>query len=217
MHILPSPFVHVNLSSNLVTRFFVFSFRLSHVTVLLFTHLSLEMPLFPHTIKHSSGADLTGRLWRKDHTSFIHLPFHTNIFTMDEISSPLQRAFSEGSTEEWYNAILLVSNVTLSYSLSNSYFWQKIGNGLDQVFPFGDSNGVDGLLRDAEKIYSPNLDDVGRKNAGRIWGFFSKFVMLDRFAKALGVADVYPGQPVPRKICSDIHLGTITKVSNILH
>lgn len=66
-------------------------------------------------------------------------------------------------------------------------------------------------------MLSPNLDEVGTKNAARIWGFMSKFVVLDRFAKTLGVRDVYPGPSVPRKkICSFEYIGTGSKVSNFI-
>jgi hypothetical protein len=96
------------------------------------------------------------------------------------------------------------------------YFQQNFGNGLDDVHPFADSPAVDVLLREAEDILSPNLDAVGRRNATRIWGFFSKFVMVDRFSKSLGVAEVYPGIVVPKKICSLDYLGTGSKVSIFL-
>jgi hypothetical protein len=61
-------------------------------------------------------------------------------------------------------------------------------------------------------MLSPHLEMVGAKNAGRIWGFISKFVMLDRFSEVLGAAEVYPGSPVPRKTCSPEYLGTGVKV-----
>jgi hypothetical protein len=44
----------------------------------------------------------------------------------------------------------------------------------------------------------------------------SKFVMLDRFSETLGVAKLYPGIPVPRKICLPDYVGTGLKVSNLL-
>ena len=62
-------------------------------------------------------------------------------------------------------------------------------------------------------MLSPHLEAVGMKNAGQIWGFISKFVMLDRFSKVLGAAEVYPGLPVPRKMCSPDYLGTGAKVT----
>ena len=85
--------------------------------------------------------------------------------------------------------------------------------GLDDVYPFNDSNGVDHLLREAVKIFSPNSDEIGPKNAARIWGFFSKFVMLDRFVKALGIAEDHRGVLIPRQLCEDDYLGKGLKVS----
>lgn len=61
-------------------------------------------------------------------------------------------------------------------------------------------------------MLSQNMQEVGWRNAGRIWGFMSKFVMLDRLSKALGAAKVYPGLSVPRKTCSSEYLGTGAKV-----
>ena len=61
-------------------------------------------------------------------------------------------------------------------------------------------------------MLSPNMNIVGPKNASRIWGFLSKFVMLDRFCKTLGAAEVYPGISVPKKMCSLDYLGTGFKV-----
>lgn len=93
--------------------------------------------------------------------------------------------------------------------------------GLDDVHPFSDTNGVDHLLQEAEEILSPKLilspkSLVGPKSAARIWGFISKFVMLDRFMKALGIAEDHPGILVPRIFCEDEYLGTGLKVSILL-
>jgi hypothetical protein len=82
-----------------------------------------------------------------------------------------------------------------------------LGTGLDIVHPFSDSNGVDHLLTESKQIFSTNSDDVGPKNAARIWGFISKFVMLDRFAKAVGIAEGNGGVLVPRQLCEVGHLG----------
>jgi hypothetical protein len=75
---------------------------------------------------------------------------------------------------------------------------------------------VDVLLRESEHMLSPSLDAVSARNAGRIWGYLSKFVMLDRFGKSLGVADLCPGIPTPKKMCSEDYLGTGLRVSNFL-
>lgn len=75
---------------------------------------------------------------------------------------------------------------------------------------------MDVILREEEMILSDALNAVGRRNAGRIWGFISKFVMLDRFTKTLGAAVVYPGIPMARKMCPQDYFGTGTKVSIFL-
>lgn len=72
---------------------------------------------------------------------------------------------------------------------------------------------MDQVLRDAERIFSPNTVAVGPKNAARIWGLISKFVMLDRFAKTLFRMDFLPGFRVTRKFCSEDYFGTGAKVS----
>lgn len=54
---------------------------------------------------------------------------------------------------------------------------------------------------------------MGPKHAARIWSFMSKFIMLDRFAKTLGVATVYQGVLVPKKTCSVEYIGTGSTVS----
>jgi hypothetical protein len=90
--------------------------------------------------------------------------------------------------------------------------FQKISEGLDQAHPFSDSYGVDIILREADDILSANLEMVGPKNASRIWGFLSKFVMVDRFSSVLGAAEFHPGLPVPRKTCSPDYIGTGAKV-----
>jgi hypothetical protein len=71
---------------------------------------------------------------------------------------------------------------------------------------------VDGVLRDAERMLSSDMELVGPKNAGRIWGFVSKFIMLDRFAKTLFGTDFHPGVRVTRQICSEDYFGTGGKV-----
>lgn len=75
---------------------------------------------------------------------------------------------------------------------------------------------MDILIRDTEKMLPPDMDVIGYKHAARIWGFISKFVMLDRFGKTLGLAKVHPGLPCPRTICSLDFIGTGAKVSFFL-
>jgi hypothetical protein len=168
--------------------------------------------LFLNTIKNSSGEVLTGKLWRQESSLFSNLPFHSNIMGMDEITRPLQEALSICMSEEWHNELLVVSKVFLITSILDKSFPQKIGTGLDQVHPFSDTNAVAVVLSDAEKILSSHSKFVGKNNAARIWGFLSKFVMLDRFGKALGVADVHPGLPVDKNISSNSDLGAAVKV-----
>lgn len=83
------------------------------------------------------------------------------------------------------------------------------------MHPFSDTTGVDHLLREANEILSPN-STVKKYNASRIWGFISKFVMLDRFIKALGIAEDNPGVLVPRTLCEVDYLGSGLKVSIFL-
>jgi hypothetical protein len=84
-----------------------------------------------------------------------------------------------------------------------------LAKGLDDIHPFSDTTAVDAMVRDADRML---VDEIGPKNAARIWGFISKFVMLDRFFKTLRT-DFYPGAVIPRKICTKDHVGTGTKVS----
>lgn len=72
---------------------------------------------------------------------------------------------------------------------------------------------MDTVIRDADQMLSQNMEAVGARNASRIWGFVSKFVMLDRFAKTLFGTDFRPALVVPRKICTENYLGTGAKVS----
>ena len=62
-------------------------------------------------------------------------------------------------------------------------------------------------------MLSHNLDAVGLKPASRIWGFISKFVMLDRFMKTLLGMDFHPVYVVLRKSCTEDYIGTGAKVS----
>jgi len=57
------------------------------------------------------------------------------------------------------------------------------------------------------------MNSIGPKNASRIWGFMSKFVMLDRFAKTLGGAEAHPGISVPKTKMQKDQLGSAAKVS----
>jgi hypothetical protein len=68
-------------------------------------------------------------------------------------------------------------------------------------------------MREAQMMMSNEMHEVGPKNASRIWGFLSKFVMLDRFGKTFGVAEICPGAPIAREICKADYLGTALKVS----
>lgn len=84
---------------------------------------------------------------------------------------------------------------------------------MDNVGPFADTIGVQTVLDDAERMLSPGMEIVGRKNASRIWGFVSKFVMVDRFARALFGSEFHAAVPVRRNLCSEESLGTAKKVS----
>ena len=87
-----------------------------------------------------------------------------------------------------------------------------MANSLDEIHPFSDMVGVDVVLQDSERILWSDLDAVGPKNAARIWGFISKFVMLDWFVKTLGLAEAYPA----RKTRPLDYLGTAMKVTVFL-
>ena len=91
-----------------------------------------------------------------------------------------------------------------------------MAKGLDEIHPFSDTVGVDVVLQDSERILWSDLDADGPKNAVRIWGFISKFVMLDWFVKTLGLAEAYPGIPMARKTRPLDYLGTATKVTVFL-
>jgi hypothetical protein len=168
--------------------------------------------LFQNTTKHSSGEILTGKLWRKDHPFLNQLPFHSGIPRMDDLAGPLKKALVGGVGEECFVALLVVSQHSICRTEEFNNFKQKMGKGLDDVYPFSDTTAVDVLLRDSEKMLSPYLNAVSAKNAARIWGFMSKFVMLDRFCSALGAAKTYPGLRVPRKECTNESIGSAAKV-----
>ena len=87
-----------------------------------------------------------------------------------------------------------------------------MAKGLDEVHPFSDTTLVDTVLRESEWMLSEKSNEVGPKNASRIWGFMSKFVMLDRFGKALGLGEVHPGVFIPRENFEKGYFGTATKV-----
>jgi hypothetical protein len=61
-----------------------------------------------NTVKHSSGVDLTGKLWRKEHPFFKDLPFYSNIPRMDDLAESLGTALCEGRSGGFYNALLIV-------------------------------------------------------------------------------------------------------------
>jgi hypothetical protein len=85
---------------------------------------------------------------------------------------------------------------------------------LGEVHPFSDTTTVNIVLQDANRILLPNAVEVGRKSASRIWGFMSKFAMLDRFSETLGVAKLHPGISMPKKPLPLDYFGTASKVSD---
>ena len=89
---------------------------------------------------------------------------------------------------------------------------QKLGKGLDDIHPFSDTSSVDVVLRECERILLPD-HEMAPKTASRIWGFISKFVILDRFVKTLGLGHER-AMKVPRRMSSFANLGTALKVSN---
>jgi hypothetical protein len=168
--------------------------------------------LLPNTTKHSSGEILTGKLWRMDHPFFHQLPFHSDIPRMEELARPLGYALGESQEEGCFMPLLVVSGHSICKTYEYNNVKQKMGKGLDEVHPFSDSTAVDILLREAKNMLSPYLNAVSPKNARRIWGFMSNFVMLDRFSSALGAKKIYPGRHVPKKMCSNGYLGSAAKV-----
>lgn len=90
---------------------------------------------------------------------------------------------------------------------------QKFGKGLDKVHPFSDSNAVKYLLCATKKILTPEWETVGAKYGSRIWSFVSKFVMMDRFIKTLGVAEIHHGVIIPKRFCPDGYAGPGSKVN----
>ena len=91
-----------------------------------------------------------------------------------------------------------------------------MAKGLDEIHLFSDTVGVDVVLWGSERILWSDLDAVGPKNAVQIKGFISKFIMLNRFIKTLGLAEAYPGIPMARKTHPLDYLGTATKLTVFL-
>jgi hypothetical protein len=89
---------------------------------------------------------------------------------------------------------------------------QKLGQGLDIVHPFSYTEIVAKLIRDANKIFTADSSSVSGKNAVRIWAFIARFVVLDRFAKTLGVAQLHPGTTMPKTVSFGDDFGGATKV-----
>jgi hypothetical protein len=67
-------------------------------------------------------------------------------------------------------------------------------------------------LREANQFFSSDGHVIGYGSAGQIWSFVSKFVMLDRFAKAMGLTEFARGLPFPKKTISSDYVGTASKV-----
>jgi hypothetical protein len=96
-------------------------------------------------------------------------------------------------------------------------YLQRLGKALDEIHPFSEKPSVDLVLRDAEKLLSPYcLEVVSAQFASRIWGFVSKFVMVDRFSKALGVAETSRGCQMPKRMNSTDYFGTGAKVCSFI-
>ncbi len=91
-----------------------------------------------------------------------------------------------------------------------------MADALDRVHPFSDTTGVQGLLNDTEAIFREDTSTFGRNRASRVWGFISKFVMLDRFAQAFGAAEILPGSHRPRSGFPLQDIGGTANVSALL-
>ena len=158
-------------------------------------------------VQYCDGKILTGRKWRMDNEFFKELPFYLKIPTMKDMGGLLHDALVE-VREDSCNALLVVSSNAI-VSLREGWIpLQRVAKGLDEVYPFSDTTGVDVILRESKLMISAQMTVVGGKNASRIWGFLSKFIMVDRFGKTLGVADVHPCAVLERKICESNHLSS---------
>jgi hypothetical protein len=127
---------------------------------------------------------------------------------MDDMAATLEEKLDDCT----YKTLLVVSFYA-NFFMYQLNVLQKLGKGLDDIHPFSDTSWVDVVLRESERMLLPD-HETAPKTASRIWGFISKFVILDRFLKTLGVAELLPGIEVPRRICSSEHLGTASKVSD---
>ena len=175
----------------------------------------LEMSLILHYFKYHNDEILMGKLWMELHPSFKELLFYTEIPRMDKMSRPLQIALGEGSWDARYRSMLVVRMLTIYFQYAAN-FQQKLSKGLDEVHPFSNTAEIDVIYCEAEEILSQKFVAVGVKNTSRIWGFMSRFVMLDRCSKTMGVAKLHPGHCVPRKLCKLDYLGTGSKVGTFL-
>ena len=175
----------------------------------------LEMLSILCYFKYHNDEILMGKLWRELHPSFKDLPFYTEIPRMDKMSGPLQIALGEGCWDACYRSMLVVKMLTIYFQYAAN-FQQKLSEGLDEVHPFSNTAAIDIVYCEAEEILSPKFIVVSVKNASQIWGFMSKFVMLDRCSKTMGMAKLHPGHCVPRKLCNLNYLGTSSKVGTFL-
>jgi hypothetical protein len=64
-----------------------------------------------NTIIQSNGEILTGKSWRKQHSSFHSLPFHSNLPRMVEMAGPLQATLSDDREQQLFCSLLVVSYV----------------------------------------------------------------------------------------------------------
>jgi hypothetical protein len=88
-----------------------------------------------------------------------------------------------------------------------------LAKGLDEGYPFSDTVKVDVVLREAEVILFSHDRAISRGNTSRIWAFMSKFVMLDRFSRVLGVAAQYPSIQIPKRLLRrDKYFGNADRV-----
>ena len=89
----------------------------------------------------------------------------SNIPRIDDIAAPLEGALKKIGHGGGCSTLLVVRQIPIRLDTYSNKIFQKLGKGLDQVHPILDTQAVDVILREAEKMFSTSIDAMGPKHA----------------------------------------------------
>ena len=167
-----------------------------------------------NTVKRPEGGLVTGKSWRLHHSRIKKIPFYSGLANLDFLGEPLQKSLTQSSGNMFRNMLLVVRRDHFRVGVKFNILPHRNSPTVLTTFTLSATQLACNVCWTIRRLFFfEDTTIFGHRRASRVWGFMSKFVMLDRFATAFGTAEIFPGLHCARIESSLTHIGGAAKVN----